>query len=166
MISLWRDVREHRVAAVLLLVWWIALMAGFMYGEVYIMITSVRQAPVVSDLAILFPAFPVVAAILAGWWRATARQSGSWLGPSLLSGLLAALTSSVAAALFAWGFDSLAGPLVAGGDWRPPEPPGYAMVPFFSVFGFVVGVLGGTVGGLAAWVYWWARGSRGARSPA
>ncbi len=111
--SLWRDVREHKVAAVLLLVGWIALMAVHSYAEVLWWASSGRHPPFVIALAgLLADAFPFVAAIVAGWWRAaalaspTALKSGSWLGPSILSGQLAALTSSVAYQLCFWGFYS------------------------------------------------------------
>ncbi len=183
--TLWRDVREHRAAAVLLLVGWIALLAADVYIN-SLWANSIRTPPVGNDLDniseilgyknLLLLASPFVAAIVAGWWRATALKSGSWVGPSIVSGVLAVLISSVAFALFEWGFSEAFGPLIAGGGWQAATAPagnGYdspgwmiAGVVFFFVFGSVLGALGGIVGGWAARAYWRARGSRGARTPA
>ncbi len=151
--SLWRDVREHRAAAALLLVWWIALLAGFIYLSLYSWANSGHSAPVVSDLVISSPAFPFVAAIVAGWWRATALKSGSWVGPSALSGLLVGQISCVAFVLCIWGFFYLIGPLVPTSDYSsfPPSEWIIAGVVIFFVLGSVIGALGGLVGGVAAW---------------
>ncbi len=177
--SLLRDVREHKVAAVLLLVGWIALMAADNYLN-SLWANSIRTPPVGNDLDNIFEilniknllllAFLVVAAIVAGWWRATALKSYGWVGPSTLSGLLAALISYVAFDLFEWGFGSI-GPLIAAGDWPAHLEPGngYTWVDAYLIGGLlagVLGVLGGFFGGWAASVYWSGRDSRRDRKPA
>ena len=86
-------------------------------------------------------------------------QGGSWLGGSLLSGVLAGLFSLGAYTLVSMNFLPK-----TGSNWLP-DLSGLILIAGL-VYSLVFGALGGIVGGLAARMYWRTRGSRRDRSPA
>ncbi len=151
--TLWRDVREHKVAAVLLLVWWLAILATLVAPQIdrWSRGGYGTMVDLVASYMLLGLAF--VAGVLVGWRRVTG-PGGHWrLGDSVLSGLLAGVISLEAMALGYIGLYRLLGPLFASSGSQisplwPLETLGYTALAVGV--GTLLGAIGGLVGSLAA----------------
>ena len=84
MSDLWRDIRAHKLAAIIYLLFWI----GVLVVEVFTFVQDVA-GPVIPFLFMI----PLVAGGMVGWWRKATPAHAVRMGNRLFGGMLAGVLS-------------------------------------------------------------------------